>query len=186
RPLVLAGHGIVKAGAGDLLRAFVEKTNVPVAATLLGLGGFPATHPLSLGMMGMHGEAWVNHAIQEADLLIALGMRFDDRVTGRLATYAPRARKIHVEVDRSEINKNVKVDVALLDDVGRVLEALVPRVAAQRREAWAQRIDALKGDSSVRDIQGLPDRGRLYAAHVIHDLWRLTEGNALVVTAVGH
>jgi len=185
RPLVLAGHGIVKAGAGELLRAFVEKAHVPVASTLLGLGGFPASHPLALGMMGMHGEAWVNHAIQEADLLIALGMRFDDRVTGRLASYAPHARKIHVEIDRSEVNKNVKVDVALLDDVGRVLGALLPRVAARRRERWIARIDELKGDSSVRDIQGLPDQGRLYAAHVIHDLWRLTEGKALVVTDVG-
>ncbi|HEY0990811.1 MAG TPA: thiamine pyrophosphate-dependent enzyme [Kofleriaceae bacterium] len=161
RPLVLAGHGIVKAGAGELLRAFVEKAHVPVASTLLGLGGFPASHPL------------------------ALGMRYDDRVTGRLASYAPNARKIHVEIDRSEVNKNVKVDVALLDDVGRVLGALLPRVAARRRERWTARIDELKGDSSVRDIQGLPDQGRLYAAHVIHDLWRLTEGKALVVTDVG-
>ncbi|MEO6774841.1 MAG: biosynthetic-type acetolactate synthase large subunit [Kofleriaceae bacterium] len=185
RPVVLAGHGIVKAGAGDLLRAFVEKAHIPVAATLLGLGGFPATHPLALGMMGMHGEAWVNHAIQEADLLIALGMRFDDRVTGRLATYAPSARKIHVEIDRSEVGKNVKVDVALLDDVGRVLEALTPRVAARQRAPWLAHIAAIKGDSAVRDIQGLPDEGRLYAAHVIHDLWRLTEGRALVVTDVG-
>ncbi|HEY6032655.1 MAG TPA: biosynthetic-type acetolactate synthase large subunit, partial [Kofleriaceae bacterium] len=185
RPVVLAGHGIVKAGAGDLLRAFVEKAHIPVAATLLGLGGFPATHPLGLGMMGMHGEAWVNHAIQEADLLIALGMRFDDRVTGRLATYAPSARKIHVEIDRSEVGKNVKVDVALVDDVGRVLEALTPRVAARSRAPWLAHINKIKGDSAVRDIQGLPDEGRLYAAHVIHDLWRLTEGRALIVTDVG-
>jgi acetolactate synthase-1/2/3 large subunit len=185
RPVILAGYGIIKAGAGDLLRAFVEKTHIPVASTLLGLGGFPATHPLALGMMGMHGEAWVNHAIQDADLLIALGMRFDDRVTGRLASYAPRARKIHVEIDRSEVNKNVKVDVALLDDVGRVLGALTPRVAARRRDPWAAQIAGLKGDSAVRDIQGLPDEGRLYAAHVIHDLWRLTGGKALVVTDVG-
>jgi acetolactate synthase-1/2/3 large subunit len=185
RPLVLAGHGIVKAGAGDLLRAFVEKAHVPVASTLLGLGGFPATHPMSLGMMGMHGEAWVNHAIQDADLLIALGMRFDDRVTGRLATYAPRARKIHVEIDRTEIDKNVKVDLALVDDVARVLAALTPRVKSRKREPWFAHIAAIKGDSAVRDIQGLPDEGRLYAAHVIHDLWRLTEGRALVVTDVG-
>jgi acetolactate synthase-1/2/3 large subunit len=185
RPVILAGYGIIKANAGELLRAFVEKTNVPVASTLLGIGGFPATHPLALGMMGMHGESWVNHAIQEADLLIALGMRFDDRVTGRLATYAPRARKIHVEIDRSEVNKNVKVDIALIDDVGRVLSALTPRVAARRRDPWLARIAALTGDSAVRDIQGLPDEGRLYAAHVIHDLWRLTGGKALVVTDVG-
>ncbi|MCE9579580.1 MAG: biosynthetic-type acetolactate synthase large subunit [Deltaproteobacteria bacterium] len=185
RPVILAGYGIIKAGAGELLRAFVEKTGVPVASTLLGLGGFAASHPMSLGMMGMHGEAWVNNAIQEADLLIALGMRFDDRVTGRLATYAPRARKIHVEVDRSEINKLVKVDIALIDDVARVLSAITPRVQAKTREPWLARIAGMKGDSAVRDIQGLPDEGRLYAAHVLHDLWRITEGKALVVTDVG-
>ncbi len=114
RPVILAGQGILKSESSQLLLAFVEKTGIPVASTLLGLGGFPATHLLSLGMMGMHGEAWVNSSIQEADLLIALGMRFDDRVTGKLATFAVNAKKIHVEIDPSEINKNVKVDVALV------------------------------------------------------------------------
>src|SRR3569623_1449936 len=185
RPVILAGHGIVKAEAAEQLRDFVGKTGIPVASTLLGLGGFPATDPLSLGMMGMHGEAWVNHAIQEADLLLALGMRFDDRVTGRLATYAPSARKIHVEIDRSEVGKNDKVDDALVDADGRVLDALPPRVAARSRAPWLAHINKIKGDSAVRDIQGLPDEGRLYAAHVIHDLWRLTEGRALIVTDVG-
>jgi acetolactate synthase-1/2/3 large subunit len=185
RPVILAGHGIVKAEATALLEKFVEKTGIPVAQTLLGLGGFPATHDLSLGMMGMHGEAWVNHAIQEADLLIALGMRFDDRVTGRLATYAPHARKIHVEIDPSEINKNVRVDLAILDDVARFLTAIEPRCKRRGREAWMQRIGAIKGDAAVRDIQNLPDDGHLYAAHVMLDLWRLTEGKALVVTDVG-
>ena len=99
----------------------MHKTNIPVALTLLGLGGFPATHQRSLGMMGMHGEAWVNTAIQEADLIIALGMRFDDRVTGNLKTYAPNAKKIHVELDPAEINKNVKVDLPLLGDVREIL-----------------------------------------------------------------
>ena len=94
------------------LRALAEQADIPVAVTLLGIGGFPASHPLNLGMMGMHGEAWVNVAIQEADLLIACGMRFDDRVTGNLRTYAPHARKIHIDIDASEINKNVRVDVA--------------------------------------------------------------------------
>src|SRR5205085_9800436 len=126
RPIVLSGQGIVRSGASDLLVEFAEKTGTPVASTLLGLGGFPASHRLSLGMMGMHGEAWVNRAIQEADLLVALGMRFDDRVTGNLKTYAQRARKIHVDIDPSEIGKNVPVDVGLVDDVGRVLTALTP------------------------------------------------------------
>lgn len=185
RPVILCGHGIVKAEATALLEAFVAKTGIPVAQTLLGLGGFPATHPLSLGMMGMHGEAWVNTSIQEADLLIALGMRFDDRVTGRLATYAPNARKIHVDIDPSEINKNVRVDLAILDDVARVLTALEARVRRRDRAAWMARIEALKGDSAVRDITNLPDDGHLYAAHVMVDLWRLTEGKAVIVTDVG-
>jgi len=185
RPVILAGHGIIESGSAELLRAFVEKTGIPVGSTLLGLGGFPATHPLALGMMGMHGEAWVNTAIQEADLLIALGMRFDDRVTGRLSTYAPVARKIHVDIDPTEFNKNVRVDLALCDDVGRVLGELVPRVRQRKRETWMGRIGTLKGDAAVRDIQSLPDDGHLYAAHVIHDLWRLTGGKAVVVTDVG-
>ena len=185
RPLVFAGHGIVKAEASRELLAFAEKSGVPVASTLLGLGGFAATHPLSLGMMGMHGEAWVNQAIQESDLLIALGMRFDDRVTGNLATYAQRARKIHVEIDPSEINKNVKVDVGVIGDVREVLRAMLPRVRSQCRRTWIDRIAALKGDCAVRDIQSLPDDGRLFAAHVMHDLWRLTDGKALVVSDVG-
>jgi acetolactate synthase-1/2/3 large subunit len=136
-------------------------------------------------MMGMHGEAWVNKAIQEADLLIALGMRFDDRVTGKLSTYAQNARKIHVEIDPSEINKNVKVDVALMGDAAWAVRELTGRVRSQKRSAWSSRISEMKGDSAVRDIQSLPHSGRLFAAHVLHDLWRLTSGRALVVTDVG-
>jgi len=185
RPIIFAGHGVLKAEASPLLLAFAEKTGIPVASTLLGLGGFPATHPLSLGMMGMHGEAWVNSSIQEADLLIALGMRFDDRVTGKLATYACGAKKIHVEIDPSEINKNVKVDVGLVSDVRDALEQMLPKVEWRDRHAWAERIAALKGDSAVRDILSLPDNGRLFAAHVVNDLWRITEGKALVVSDVG-
>ena len=185
RPIVFCGHGIVAAGAGELLRELVEKAGIPVASTLLGLGGFPATHPLSLGMMGMHGEAWVNQAIQQADVLVALGMRFDDRVTGKLETYAPRAKKIHCELDPAEINKNVRADVALVGDVRETLEALVPAVARRERRAWLEAIRGMKGDSAVRDIQSMPSCGRLFAAHVMHDLWRITEGKALVVSDVG-
>src|SRR4029078_12287954 len=126
RPIIFCGHGITEANATSLLLELVHKTDIPVALTLLGLGGFPAHHPLSLGMMGMHGEAWVNTAIQEADLIVALGMRFDDRVTGNLKTYALNAKKIHVEIDPSEVNKNVKVDVALIGDLGVTLRQLIP------------------------------------------------------------
>src|SRR6267378_8219618 len=121
RPLILAGRGIILSGAMRTFEQFVHTSNIPVAMTLLGIGCFPANDPLNLGMMGMHGEAWVNHAIQEADLLIAVGMRFDDRVTGDLRVYARNAKKIHIEVDRAEINKNVKVDAAIIGDAGETL-----------------------------------------------------------------
>jgi len=176
---------VIASGSSELLRAFAEKTGVPVASTLLGLGGFPASHPLSLGMMGMHGEAWVNNAIQDADLLVALGMRFDDRVTGKLATFAVHAKKIHAEIDPAEINKNVRVDVALPGDLRRTLEQLIPVVQERKRTAWVERIAALKADCARRDVQAIPHDGRLLAPHVLHDLWRLTEGKALVVTDVG-
>jgi len=185
RPLILAGQGVVKAEASELLRAFVEKTGIPVASTLLGLGGFPASHPLSLGMMGMHGEAWVNTSLQESDLLIALGMRFDDRVTGKLQTFAVHAKKIHAEIDPSEINKNVKVDVALPGNLKTTLEQLLPAVQPRARAQWVERISALRSEASGRDVQSIPDNGRLLAPHVLHDLWKLTEGKALVVTDVG-
>jgi acetolactate synthase-1/2/3 large subunit len=185
RPLILAGQGVIRARATEHLLALVGKQDIPVACTLLGLGGFPATHPMALGMAGMHGEAWVNKAIQEADVILALGMRFDDRITGNPKTFAAKAKKIHVELDPAEIDKIVKVDVGLVGDVRDVLGVLIPRLSEKRRTAWTARIDEMKGDSAVRDIQALPDEGRLYAAHVIHDLWRLTEGRALVVTDVG-
>jgi acetolactate synthase I/II/III large subunit len=185
RPVILAGRGIMLSGAMESVREFAERTETPLAMTLLGLGGVPASHPLNLGMMGMHGEAWVNTAIQEADLLLAFGMRFDDRVTGNLKTYAPHAKKIHVEIDPAEINKNVKVDVALVGDLGEVLRELMHVVPAAAHPEWLARIADLKGDSAVRDIQNLPDSGHLYAAHVINDLWRETDGEAIVVTDVG-
>ncbi|HTX75400.1 MAG TPA: biosynthetic-type acetolactate synthase large subunit [Terracidiphilus sp.] len=185
RPMILAGHGVIESGAMEQVRTLAERAQIPVALTLLGLGGFPASHPLNLGMMGMHGEAWVNHAIQEADLLIACGMRFDDRVIGTPATYALKAKKVHIEVDPSEINKNIKVDVALVGDLAEVLEQLLPRIGGRDGAPWLKTIEASKGAVAVRDIKNLPDSGHLYAAHVMHDLWRITGGNAIVVTDVG-
>jgi acetolactate synthase I/II/III large subunit len=185
RPIILAGRGIMLSGAMRAFEQFVRTCNIPVAMTLLGIGCFPASDPMNLGMMGMHGEAWVNHAIQESDLLIAVGMRFDDRVTGDLRTYAKGARKIHIEIDRAEINKNVAVDAALIGDARETLEKLVPHIVNPDRAPWLAHIKELKGDSAVRDIQSLPDNGHLYAAHVINDLWKETRGEAIVVTDVG-
>jgi acetolactate synthase-1/2/3 large subunit len=186
RPVILAGHGILLSGAMPEVRELAERTGIPVTLTLLGLGAFPASHPLNLGMMGMHGEAWVNHAIQEADLLLALGMRFDDRVTGNLRTYAPKAKKVQVDIDPTEINKNVKVDVALIGDLREILRELLPRLGPADCREWRDSIDRMKGAAAVHDIQNLPDSGHLYAAHVINDLWRETRGSdVVVVTDVG-
>jgi len=185
RPVILAGQGVIQSGATKELLAFAERVDCPIAMTLLGIGGVPANHPLNLGMMGMHGEAWVNHAIQEADLLLAFGMRFDDRVTGNTKTYALNAKKIHVDIDPSELNKNIPVDAAILGDLRETLVDLLEVLEPADHAEWIAYIDSMKGDAAVRDIQGLPDTGHLYAAHVINDIWRITGGNAIVVTDVG-
>ncbi|HUS93803.1 MAG TPA: biosynthetic-type acetolactate synthase large subunit [Patescibacteria group bacterium] len=185
RPVILAGHGVSKSGAMAELLSFAAKTQTPVAMTLLGLGSMPATHPLSLGMMGMHGEAYANNAIQQADLLLAFGMRFDDRVTGNLRNYAPRARKIHIEIDPSEVHKNVRVDVPLIGDLKTVLGDLVPMVQPGDHEEWLDQIAEWRADTEERDIMAWPEDGLLYSSHVIRDLWKLTEGQAIVTTDVG-
>ena len=185
KPVILAGQGILQSGAMREVKTFAEQINAPVAMTLLGLGGFPASHPLNIGMMGMHGEAWVNHAIQEADLLLAFGMRFDDRVTGNLKTYAVNAKKIHIDIDPSEINKNVRADAAICADLREALKDLLEVVGKHDHEPWLKYIGSMKGTAAVRDIQTLPDNGHLYAPHVINDIWRITDGNAIIATDVG-
>ena len=190
RPVILAGHGVIISEAESQLRDFAERRQMPVASTLLGLGAFPTDHPLALGMMGMHGESWVNKAIQQSDLILSFGMRFDDRVTGTLSTYAPKAKKIHIDIDPAEINKNVKVDVSLVGDLKAVLETLLPLVPAHSDASWIAEVNKMKGDASVRDIINLPDNGHLYAAHVIHDIWREAKAagrlaNTIIVTDVG-
>ncbi|MFQ3567344.1 MAG: biosynthetic-type acetolactate synthase large subunit [Aggregatilineales bacterium] len=185
RPVILAGHGIIMSGATHELRELAERAQIPVALTLLGKGAMPENHPLTIGMMGMHGEAASNYAIQEADLLIALGMRFDDRVTGNLKTYAPKARKIHVDIDQSEINKNVRVDVGIVGDVRTVISQLLPGVQPMQHAAWLNRIRDWHEDSDERDIINRDSNGVLLGAQVINDLWKYTGGEAITVTDVG-
>ena len=186
RPVILAGHGVMESGAMEQVRTLAERAQIPVALTLLGLGGFPASHPLNLGMMGMHGEAWVNHAIQEADLLIACGMRFDDRVTGTLATYAHEGQedshRSRSRGDQQEREGGCGAGGRSARGAGAVAAAHLP---GRDGSAWLKTIEASKGAVAVRDIKNLPDSGHLYAAHVMHDLWRITGGNAIVVTDVG-
>jgi acetolactate synthase-1/2/3 large subunit len=185
RPVVLAGHGILISGAMRELREFAERGEIPVAQTLLGIGGMPASHRLNLGMMGMHGEAFANMAIQSADLLLALGMRFDDRVTGNLKSYAPYARKVHVDIDPSELNKNVPVDIGIVGDLKAVLQQINPLVRSRRRRVWLRQIDSWKADTRARDIVRQVADGKLWAAHVIRDIWEYTGGDAIMVTDVG-
>ncbi len=185
RPVILAGHGVIMSGASREVLEYAEKTQTPIALTLLGKGGVPETHPLSLGMMGMHGTGHANLAIQHADLLLAFGMRFDDRVTGNLKTYAPHAKKIHIDIDPSEIHKNVRADVPIVGDLRAVLRQLNPHVKPQEhREWWAQIRDWME-DADERDIVHWDAGERLFAAHVIRDMWQATGGNAVIVTDVG-
>ena len=185
RPIILAGHGVMMSGAMRELRELSEQAQIPVALTLLGKGGMPEDHPLVIGMMGMHGEASANLAIQEADLLIALGMRFDDRVTGNLKTYAVNARKIHVDIDSSEINKNVRADVGIAGDLKTVLSQMLPKLKPKSHPEWIGRIRDWLEDSSERDILNYDTPGRLLTAQVINDIWRHTKGEAITVTDVG-
>ncbi len=185
RPVILAGHGINMSGAVNELRELSERAGIPVALTLLGKGTLPEGHPLSLGMMGMHGTAAANNAIQQSDLLIALGMRFDDRVTGNLKTYAPNAKKIHIDIDPSEINKNVKVDVGIAGDLRSVLSQILPGVQATQHPEWMNTIRDWQEDSDERDIVKHNAGDTLSGAQVINDLWQFTGGNAVTVTDVG-
>ena len=185
RPVILAGHGVLMSGAMEELRAYAEKTQTPVAMTLLGLGALPASHPYNLGMMGMHGEAYCNQAIQESDLVLAFGMRFDDRVTGTLRTYAPRARKIHIEIDPSEVDKNIKVDVPLVGDLKTVLSDMTPIVEPGDHEEWLDQIAEWRSESEARDILAWPSEEKLHAAHVVREFWSTTDGDAIVTTGVG-
>jgi acetolactate synthase I/II/III large subunit len=185
RPVILAGSGALKARALDEVRQLAELTRTPIASTLLGLGVLPAAHPLNMGMMGMHGESWVNHAIQESDLLLAVGMRFDDRVTGNLKTYATLAKKIHFEIDPTEINKNVRVDVGLIGNLRETLTRLLPDLPACDHSDWLEHIDEMRAESLERDILHMPDDGHLHPPHVLNKLWELTGGEAVVVTDVG-
>lgn len=188
RPVILAGHGVMMSGAMDEIRQFAEITQTPIALTLLGKGAFPENHPLSMGMMGMHGTGAANHAIQQADLLLAFGMRFDDRVTGNLKTYSPNSKKIHVDIDPSEINKNVKVDVGICGDLKTVLRQILPKLKTMQHQEWIAQIRDWQEDGNQRDIlqqlSARPD-GKLWAAQVVAELFNQTGGEALTVTDVG-
>ncbi|GAB4439541.1 MAG: biosynthetic-type acetolactate synthase large subunit [Anaerolineae bacterium] len=184
RPLILAGHGILMSGAMQEVIAFAERTQTPITWTLLGKGAIPESHYLNLGMMGMHGEAYCNTAIQEADLLLAFGMRFDDRVTGNLATYAPKAKKLHIDIDASEIHKNVRADLGIVGDLKTVLNQLLVQLEPLQHGDWMEQIDEWRDDTAKRDIIHQKS-DRFLAAQAIYDIWKYTGGEGIVVTDVG-
>ena len=184
KPVILAGHGILLSGASREVIKLAETASCPVTWTLLGSGAVPASHPLNMGMMGMHGEFAVNNAIQEADLLIACGMRFDDRVTGDVSTYSPNSKKIHIDIDPSEINKIIKVDVGIDCDLKNTLNNLLPLLNKKQNRIWFKKIKKWQLESSNRDIIN-KNTGVLFGAQVIKDIWTHTNGEAIIVTDVG-
>ena len=184
RPLILAGHGVLVSRAWDELKGLAEKTGIPVITTLLGLSSFPGNHPLSLGMLGMHGMYWANIAVDRADLILGLGLRFDDRITGKAGTFAPNAKVVHVDIEASQIGRNVPVELGLVGDVQPVLQALTPMVEFVDRTPWLTQIDKLKREHPSLSI---PESQGLLAQHVLLELNQLIqgEGDVVAVTGVG-
>ncbi|MEA1960163.1 MAG: biosynthetic-type acetolactate synthase large subunit [Bacillota bacterium] len=184
RPVIYAGGGIVIADAADELKEMAVKMNLPVTTTLMGCGAFPGDHPLYLGMLGMHGTRYANYAIGECDLLIAAGVRFDDRVTGKIEQFAPRAKVIHMDIDAAEIGKNVGVDIPIVGDVKEILQALLPRLQPkQDLQEWHQKIDEWKVKYPLS--YGRASEGRIMPQYIIEKINELTAGQAVICTEVG-
>jgi acetolactate synthase-1/2/3 large subunit len=187
KPLILAGHGVLISGAETQLKEFAEKTGIPVATTLLGLSSFPSGHRLHAGYLGMHGNYGPNLLTNEADLIIAVGMRFDDRVTGNLKKYARQAKIIHIEIDEAEINKNVIVDIEIHGDAKEALEYLIARVKQKSHESWIRefRICDKTEYEQVIKSETIPQDGDIRMGEVVSMVSEMTKGNAIVVTDVG-
>jgi len=187
KPLILAGHGVLISGAVKELREFAEKAGIPVAATLLGLSCFPSGHRLYTGFLGMHGNYGPNLLTNEADLIIAIGMRFDDRVTGNLKKYAKKARIIHIEIDEAEINKNVQVDLEIHNDAREVLQYLIPLVKQKSYESWIREFricDKTEYEKVIRQ-EIKPESGAVRMGEVVREVSELTKGDAIIITDVG-
>jgi len=181
RPIIYAGGGIISSNASSEMRDLVLKTNIPVTTTLMGLGTFPETHPLSLGMLGMHGTPYANYAISAADLIIGLGVRFDDRVTGKLAEFASQAKVIHIDIDPAEIGKNVLVDIPIVGDLKKVLQELNEHISEKRETEWLKTIENWKRKHPLK----YKSNGELKPQYIIEKIYEITKGEAIIVTSVG-
>ncbi|MBE3588647.1 MAG: biosynthetic-type acetolactate synthase large subunit, partial [Thermoanaerobacteraceae bacterium] len=181
RPVIYAGGGVVSAGAHDELRRFAEMILAPVATSLMGLGGFPGDHPLSLGMLGMHGSKYANYAVNECDLLIAVGVRFADRGTGKRDLFACNATIIHIDIDPAEISKNIEVDIPVIGDVKKVLAGLIERLEARLPGEWQEKIKTWKKEYPIN----YEENGHLKPQKVIREIYNVTKGQARITTDVG-
>ncbi|MDH4232881.1 MAG: biosynthetic-type acetolactate synthase large subunit [Nitrospirota bacterium] len=189
KPLIIAGGGVILSGASKELKELAEYTNVPVTMTMMGLGGFPGSHKLSLGMPGMHGTYYANKSIQESDLLVAIGMRFDDRVTGKISAFAPNAKIIHIDIDPTSIRKNVRVDVPIVGDVKKVLTTMntvlkeeVKETWHEVRKAWLKQIADWRAE---RPLTYDKEADIIKPQYVIEKIYELTKGDAIIATEVG-
>lgn len=182
KPLILAGAGVIRSRATEELKELAEKNQIPVAMTLLGLGAIPADNELSLAMLGMHGTVAANYAVYESDLIIAVGMRFDDRVTGKLETFAPNAKIIHIDIDPAEIGKNKRPDVPIVGDVKNVLTDLIPKIKERKRDEWVSKVKKWKEEYPLTYKKSETE---IKPQEVIETISRITEGKAVIVTDVG-
>ncbi|MHB8990275.1 MAG: thiamine pyrophosphate-binding protein, partial [Chloroflexota bacterium] len=180
---LLAGHGVVQSGAFRELRELAERTDTPVVTTLLGISAIPESHPICFGMLGMHGQFWANHAVEESDLVVAVGMRFDDRVAGKPASFAPNAKIVHVDIDLNELGRNVRVDVPVVGDARTVLGYLLRRVGPARRAEWLAQLSEWRGEAPAVPqpaVRELP-----LVTEVIREIREVTGGDTLVASDVG-
>ena len=184
RPVIYAGGGVIAANAAEELLSIAEKMQIPVTTTLMGLGAFPSQNALSLGMLGMHGTRYANYAIGECDVLIAMGVRFDDRVTGKIAYFAPHAKVIHMDIDAAEIGKNVEVDVPIVGDLKEILQGILPRLEAKSNlSAWHETIERWKDEYPLCYAASVEDR--IPPQHIIEKISEITQGEAIITTEVG-
>ncbi|TFH41749.1 MAG: biosynthetic-type acetolactate synthase large subunit [Chrysiogenales bacterium] len=182
RPVIYAGGGVVISNAWMELREFVKKTRIPVTTTLLGMGVYPETDPLSLEMLGMHGTYYANNAVNESDVLIAIGARFDDRVTGKIDEFIPNAQVIHIDIDPASVSKTVRVDVPIVGDCNRVLQEMNKCVKAPAIDGWLEELERMKRDHPLTYEK---TKGKVKPQFVIEELYRLTKGEAVICTEVG-
>lgn len=184
RPVIYAGGGVIASDGSAELKEMAEKCRIPVTTTLMGMGAFPGNSYLALGMLGMHGARYANYAIEECDVLIAVGVRFDDRVTGKLETFAPNAKIIHIDIDAAEIGKNVAVDIPIVGEVKEALQAILPRlIVKEELGEWHQIIARWKDEFPLR--YGKPSEGRIMPQHIVEKIYDLTQGDAIITTEVG-